>query len=259
MKRLIRFHSKTFKNNLVKENAPKPARGYIPEWFMSKEKYLVDENNNKSIEFYKTKDGSVKFVRQRTYKACPALLDSLSSGYVLSTPCDIEVKKDTKGYSVFVQEDFSSGVNVKNGSFSFIRGENDGFPTPSGHSPVHFVWNTNWFPEVPDGYIALFTHPLNRFDLPFTTISGIVDCSGYINGGAIPFFIKENFEGVIKAGTPFVQIIPFKNEQWEHENLFYNEEESLAHRKQMNSEYRIVDVDHDTNYKQKFWSNKTYK
>jgi hypothetical protein len=258
MKSLIRFHSKTFKNNLVKENAPKPARGYIPEWFMSKEKYLVDENNNKSIEFYKTKDGSVKFVRQRTYKSCPALLDSLSSGYVLSTPCDIEVKKDAEGYSVFVQEDFSSGVNVKNGSFSFIRGESDGFPTPSGHNPVHFVWNTNWFPEVPDGYIALFTHPLNRFDLPFTTISGIVDCSGYINGGAIPFFIKENFEGVIKAGTPFVQIIPFKNEQWEHENLFYNEEESLAHSKQMNLEYSIVDFDHDTNYKQKFWSRKKF-
>jgi hypothetical protein len=183
----------------------------------------------------------------------------LSSGYILSTPCDIEIKKQDGVYSVSVDKDFSSGVNVKSGSFSFIRGVADGFPTPVGHSPVHFVWNTNWFPEVPDGYIALFTHPINRFDLPFTTISGIVDCSGYINGGAIPFFIREDFEGLIKAGTPFLQIIPFKNEQWEHENLFYDEEESLAHRQKMNASYKIFDMDHDTNYKHKFWTKKSYK
>lgn len=259
MKHLIKFHSKTFKNNLSKDTQPMPAKGSMPEWFTSKDKYILDENNNKSVEFYKTKDGSLKFIRKRTYKTCPALLDSLSSGYVLSTPCDIEIIKQGDSYEISLAEDFDSEINVKDGAFSFIRGVTDGFPTPVGHSPVHFVWNTNWFPEVPEGYVALFTHPINRFDLPFTTISGIVDCSGYINGGAIPFFIREGFQGIIKAGTPFVQIIPFKNEQWEHENLFYDEEESLAHRKQMNSDYKVVDVDHDTNYKQKFWSNKTYK
>lgn len=259
MKQVIKFHSKTFKNNLAKENAPSPAKAFIPDWFTSKAKYMLDEDNNKSIEFYKTKDGSVKFIRKRTYKTCPALLDSLSSGYLMSTPCDIEIKKNNGSYEILIPEDFDSGVNVKDGPFSFIRGETEGFPTPSGHSPVHFVWNTNWFPEVPEGYIALFTHPINRFDLPFTTISGIVDCSGYINGGAVPFFIKEDFEGIIKAGTPFIQIIPFKNERWEHETIFYNEEESLEHRRQMNSEYKVVDIDHETNYKQKFWTNKTYK
>jgi hypothetical protein len=29
-----------------------------------------------------------------------------------------------------------------------------------------------------------------------------------------PFFLKENFSGVIPYGTPIVQVIPFKRENW---------------------------------------------
>ena len=36
-----------------------------------------------------------------------------------------------------------------------------------------------WTIEAPEGYALLFTHPVNRFDLPFTTLSGLVDCDRY--------------------------------------------------------------------------------
>jgi hypothetical protein len=36
-----------------------------------------------------------------------------------------------------------------------------------------------WIIEAPDGYAVLFTHPFNRFDLPFTTLTGLVDCDRY--------------------------------------------------------------------------------
>ena len=54
--------------------------------------------------------------------------------------------------------------------------------------------------------------PINRFDLPFLSISGFIDCNyGFSLAGNMPFFIKKGFEGVIPAGTPYMQIIPIKN------------------------------------------------
>ncbi len=41
----------------------------------------------------------------------------------------------------------------------------------------HFVikFHNLWTIEAPEGYSLLFTHPVNRFDLPFTTLTGWVD------------------------------------------------------------------------------------
>jgi hypothetical protein len=32
-----------------------------------------------------------------------------------------------------------------------------------------------------------------------------------------PFFLKKDFNGIIKAGTPIIQAIPFKRETWDME------------------------------------------
>ena len=53
---------------------------------------------------------------------------------------------------------------------------------------------------------------------PITCASGIVDSDDF----SIPFnmFLKlrdPNFEGMIPAGTPFLQVIPFKRESWQME------------------------------------------
>jgi hypothetical protein len=55
---------------------------------------------------------------------------------------------------------------------------------------------------------------LNRFDLPFTTTSGIMDSDSYSTSGNLPFFIKKGFTGVIPAGTPIAQLIPIKRTSW---------------------------------------------
>jgi hypothetical protein len=66
----------------------------------------------------------------------------------------------------------------------------------------------------------LVTHPLNRFDLPFTTVSGIVD-EGVPWGGNFSFWVNKGFQGVIPKGTPIAQIIPFKTESWKSEKSTY--------------------------------------
>jgi hypothetical protein len=88
---------------------------------------------------------------------------------------------------------------------------------PAGHHPTEFIWQTGIANTVPLGYSVLLTHPLNRHDLPFTTLSGVVDGGLVMNPrGQIPFFVKEGFEGIIPQGTPIIQLIPYRQENWVH-------------------------------------------
>ena len=91
-------------------------------------------------------------------------------------------------------------------------------PRPAGHHNTHYAWNNVVGFKVPKGYSVLVTHPLNRFDLPFTTLSGIADADTPMGGGNIPFFMKNDFEGIIPKGTPIAQIIPFKRDDWKRED-----------------------------------------
>jgi hypothetical protein len=68
--------------------------------------------------------------------------------------------------------------------------------------------------------------------------------------GNLPFFIKEGFEGIIKAGTPIFQIIPFMREQWTmelNENL-------LEECDTRNNKYKENNF-----YKKYYWDRKQYE
>jgi hypothetical protein len=53
--------------------------------------------------------------------------------------------------------------------------------------------------------------PLNRPDPRFQCLAGVVDCDGYFEYVNFPFtFNQPNFHGILPAGTPLVQVIPFK-------------------------------------------------
>jgi hypothetical protein len=71
--------------------------------------------------------------------------------------------------------------------------------------------------ELPEGYSALYAHPLNRFELPFVTTSGIVDNDKDHLPGTMPFFFLKGITGILPAGTPYAQIIPFRREHWQSE------------------------------------------
>jgi hypothetical protein len=87
-------------------------------------------------------------------------------------------------------------------------------PRPAGHYPNHLAFRGFWGIKTPRGWSVLVVQPLNRHDLPWTITSGIMDCDKYSTSGNIPFFIKEDFVGMIPAGTPFAQLIPIKRASW---------------------------------------------
>lgn len=174
---------------------PEPMKNFIPEWYRKAEATWTDDNGEVNMGL----------------KKCMPYLDTLISGYAITTPADFYVAENEDG-SLKISWDGPESL----GSFIMERPAVLGatMPRPAGHHPNHLVWSGVWGMKTPKGYSLLLTHPLNRFDLPFTTTSGIVDSDEFFGNGNIPFFMKAGFTGVIPKGTPIAQLIPIKRAKW---------------------------------------------
>jgi hypothetical protein len=173
-----------------------PAKNSIPEWY------------RKSEIFLSTGEAGLK--------TCIAFLDTLTSGYLLTTWEDIHVKTVDGEITI---TGYKNGVAFENDeSVIGIRDHESGalIPRPVGHTEHHLIWKNPMGFKLPRGYSALITHPLNRFDLPFTTMSGIIDSDKWWLEGNISFCMKDNVDVFIPKGTPFAQLIPIKRKKWVH-------------------------------------------
>ena len=208
----------------------------IPEWFKKIEKF---SGGKLSVS-----PSSI------TVKSCAPFLDAFLTGYYIPAPVDFLVEQTEFGPQISWQF-FDTDYNETD----FINERNPGMiptlPIPEGFSPNHFSWSTKQILKVEDGYSLLITHPLNRDDLPFRTMSGVVDANYAMSGGKLPFLLKEGYEGIIKAGTPIAQIIPIKSEPWKLErNTNLLKEAKLARSESLKN---IIGW-----YKNKHWKRKEY-
>src|SRR6266851_2060900 len=74
-----------------------------------------------------------------------------------------------------------------------------------GQAAIKF--NSFWTIELEPGWSLFATHPVNRDDLPFRLISGLVDSDRFHDGG-INFpaiWTRPDFSGVLPRGTPVAQ------------------------------------------------------
>lgn len=180
---------KDTKDEIIK---PVPAKNLIPDWY------------KKSETSFKYKDGNEEGLGLKT---CIPFLDTMLSGYFILLQNNVYVKNTDEGILVEWDGDrrMLSERPLEQGKL---------MPKDSYHMNNHMAFYGMWGIKVPRRYSVLMTHPLNRGDLPFTTASGIVDSDKMIAWGNIPFFLKKDFEGVIKRGTPICQVIPFKRDTW---------------------------------------------
>jgi hypothetical protein len=255
---VIKFHSFHPSNNTIKDYRPAPVKKHMPKWFVDKEKFKKQANGMFQLVTYVDTEGKTSIHRQPSWKSCPALLDIFMSGYYMFTPCDITFKKSETNPYPDLEYDEKWGYVAPAKSFVAMRGAEEGLPCPEGYNEYTFVWRINWYFEVPKGNTILFTHPLNIVDLPFQTISGFADASNpHMISGNYPFYIKKDWYGTIPAGTPFVQIIPMKAEEWSSEIHDYTQEEI---QKQVDEKYKEYVVGHGiTKYKELDWIRKRYE
>lgn len=180
---------------------PKPAKNLIPVWY----KEAPATINREPLKI------SEQGKRNGTYKKCVPFMDAMTSGYLVTLPADVLVSILPNGVPQF-QWMVSGDIVAMHGSK-----EHPGFPIPEGYSSRVFTWIGQYIVKTPKGYSCLFMHPSNVFDLPFRVLSGVVDTDKHPMAVDSPFIIKKDFTGIIPAGTPVCQIIPFKRENWKSE------------------------------------------
>jgi hypothetical protein len=208
----------------------------IPDWYKNVDQYTSDKTVLRL---------DMPFNTNGTFKICSPLLDSLTSGYVFVLNADIEVYTNDDNFPSMMWRTDDKLVDLQLGSSW------QGFNISDEYEQIIFKWGSTLGLQTPPGYSILFSHPYNRTDLPFYTLGGVVDTDKYNIPVNFPFLLKKSFRGIIEKGTPLVQILPFKREDWTHQYEEYDHKRVLERHNTFIQ--KIV-----RSYKKQYWSKKRY-
>ena len=200
---------------VAEEFSPKPADKFIPDWYKDLESYMGG-----------TKQPDGNGLTSTTAKKCMPIFDTIASGYILTTYVDVWVKQIPKIPEDFVVDENTDMSQFKTQphyewptleplNFHNIEQAPD-HPMRGDHDICFPKWMNPWSIKTPPGYSVLFIQPLHR-ESPFTILPGIVDTDTYHAPVNFPFVLNQanTFKGLIPAGTPMAQVIPFKRDSWE--------------------------------------------
>jgi hypothetical protein len=184
-------------NNISNETFDKPQKtsSLIPNWYKKQSKYTEDtfsigDNGNPN----------------HTIKSCMPIFDMMTAGYTITLPADVYFEGNGQ---IKWSTDLLTCVE------SHDKVQFSEFNVPDGYEKnVVFKFIQPWIIKTPPGYSTMFIHPSYHPDLPFYTLPAIVDTDKHPIMVNFPFFLTEGFSGVIPFGTPIVQVIPFKRENW---------------------------------------------
>lgn len=143
----------------------------------------------------------------RTVKQCPPFVDALTLGVMIPLASDLTLAGGEMSWD-WDPPVLDDAAITRAPVGLHVPEQATGVPYhPGDHMVIKFI--NFWTLSVDPGWSLLFTHPMNRPDLPFLTLSGVVDCDlfrdGYVH---FPALLDPGFEGMIPAGTPVAQVIP---------------------------------------------------
>ena len=229
----IEFLSSSKEAELIVD-PPVPAKKIISDWYKNTPRFLND--SGPIIENGEVTNNSIK--------ACLPFYDAMTHGYIQQTWCDIHI--DMK--DGFVKYNFSCGPEI------ISHRDEVSMDIPDYLFPAEFSWKIPWMPKLPKGWSILITPPLNRLELPFVSPSGIIDSDSFYHVfyGNYPFYIKNNFSGIIPKGTPMYQMTPIKRESWNSTTLNLSDDERTKLTAKRNSYFFSP-------YKKMFYKKKFFK
>lgn len=186
---------------------PSPAHMHIPEWWRE----ISPHTSISGVD-------SVP-----TVKLCPPTIDIFSSGYLIFTQCDMFFNE----HGLF---EYSYPEKIVE---RWYKEQTNGLKSQDGYSEYVYKFINRWLVETPEGWSSLFIHPPAYPDLPFITMTGIVDTDKLLTDINPPFRMKEGWTGTIKAGTPIAQIIPIQRSSWNSSIDQITEEEFLKNQRHL--------------------------
>lgn len=210
---------------------PKPAKSYFPQWYKDVPKMEPPLPNTDQVMY------------QPTMKSCMPFFDSFTAGYIQETWCDLYIDS-TKGQLTWRYPMEPAIVGS--------RQARNHYPKIEGFSEHEIAWRQMWIPQLPKGYSMIYTHPFNRYDLPFLSLTGIIDNDTYYmeNLANHPFFVREDFVGIIPKGTPMFQMIPIKRDSWVSKFGEYDED--------LKTRFQDLRKFFTDGYRKLYWNKKEY-
>lgn len=212
-------------DEVAEEYHPQPASKFIPQWYKDIESYIPNKKSPDSTT---------------TIKKCIPVLDSITAGYVIVSPCDvyISIKDDEPHYN----SPISNIIHFHPRKQAYNHPSANDFPYPK--------WANPWSIKTPKGWSCYFK-PLAHNPNPwFQILEGFVDTDTYTAPVNFPFVLKDpHKECLIPAGTPIAQVIPIKRENWKME-IDFNPKE--------NNSRRLLNSKFFDRYKKLYWNRKQY-
>jgi hypothetical protein len=179
---------------VFKDYYPKPASDILPEWYKSMETY----NGDGKVPHQDVKQTN------GTIKRCMPIFDVLTAGYILFTWTDVFVTTKNNAPYFEWRIDNSLGFHSNRQIYNYPGFENE---------KDIAKFNQPWSIKTEAGFSSLFIAPVHRKS-PFKIMEAVVDTDKYLSPVAFPFILNDDFRGLIPAGTPMAQVIPFKREKY---------------------------------------------
>jgi Family of unknown function (DUF6065) len=164
--------------------APYPASQHVPEWF---------------------KNMAADFPLGGTVKRCPPYLMAMTAGYIIPAPADLLLTMST-----------TRELSAR-GTVSYISTH---YPQQYAGSPFAdytvVKFENPWIIVTPPDFVCLITGPLNRFELPFQPLAGIVETGTYYKEVQLPMvcLLQPGQSYQLRAGEPMIHVLPFRRDEW---------------------------------------------
>lgn len=223
---------------------PSPAVLSRPVWWKNMDKFNYEKQSRLPKNFPHSDCATIR--------SCPAIADAINFGYTLYTQTDIFIDAtDDENINWNIPE--TSFSNQDSSLFFNYVTQQDylNFKIPEGYHKIILKMNSLYGIKTDPGYSCWITTPMHRNDLPFKIIDAVVDTDTYPSRFPYSFFIKKGFYGIIKSGTPFLHIVPFKREEFSSEIIDVTMEE-------VNSQISLTRIIFSSAYKKMFWTRKKF-
>ena len=172
---------------------PVAAREALPEWLQRMAPRAESSLHQRSI---------------RTVKQCPPFVDAMTHGFMILLPCDIAVQDGQFAWDWPLPALAVASHPCAPLSFH-VPEQIAGSPLAHGRQAA-LKFNSFWTIELEAGWSLIAGHPINREDLPFRLVTGLVDADRFndvgINFPAV--WTDPGFRGLLPRGTPIAQCYP---------------------------------------------------
>ncbi len=174
---------------------PMPARAALPDWLRAVPPRAFSPLHGQEV---------------RTVKQCPPFVDAMTYGFIIPLPCDVTVRQGALSWDWDVPTP-SVHAHPRSPISFHVPEQVEGTPL---HDPDTVVvkFNSFWTIELEPGWSLFATHPVNRTDLPFRLVTGLVDADRFSDVGILfpAVWTDPGFSGVLPRGTPVAQCFPVR-------------------------------------------------